>query len=167
MKYRVTVDGETVSVELIERGGRTFVIRDGGEVPVELAAVRSGAYSLLVGLQSLPVVASGPNEELTLTLGSETWRATVMDEREARAAAALGDKAGRKGGGVLRAVMPGIVREVLVEPGRHVARGTPLLILEAMKMQNEVRADADGTVSAVHVKPGIAVAKGDALVTLG
>lgn len=166
MKYRVTVDGESETVELVERAGRTFAVRDGAEVPVELVAVRSGAYSLLVGFESLPVVASGPNDDLTLTLGSETWRATVQDEREALAAAALGDKAGRKGGGVLRAVMPGIVRELLVEPGRAVARGTPLLILEAMKMQNEVRADADGTVAAVHVKPGVAVAKGDPLVTL-
>lgn len=167
MKYGVTVDGEALTIEIVERGGRTFVVRDGAEVPVDLAPVRSGAYSLLLGRESLAVVVSGPNEELSLTLGAETWRCTVQDEREALAAAALGTKAGRKGGGVLRAVMPGIVREVLVEPGRQVTRGTPLLILEAMKMQNEVRADADGVVAQVHAKPGTAVAKGDPLVTLG
>jgi len=130
MKYQVVVDGETVAVELVERDGKTFVVADGAETPVELHVVRDGAYSLLLGRQSLPVVASGPNDDLTLTLGSETWRASVQDEREALAAAALGGKAGRKGGGVLRAVMPGIVREVLVAAGRDVARGTPLLILE-------------------------------------
>ena len=167
MKYHVTVGGEALVVELIERGGSTFVVRDGTEVPVDLAAVRSGAYSLLLGAQSLAVVASGPAGEMMLELDSETWRATVQDEREALAAAALGTKAGRKGGGVLRAVMPGIVREVLVEPGSHVTRGRPLLILEAMKMQNEVRADADGVVAQVHAKAGTAVAKGDPLVTLG
>lgn len=167
MKYVVTIDGRTSHVELVERGGKTFVVRDGAEVPVELVAIRSGAYSLLLGTRSLPVVASGANDDLTLTIGSETWRASVQDEREALAAAALGEKAGRKGGGVVRAVMPGIVREVLVAPGTAVARGTPLLILEAMKMQNEVRADADGTVADVHVRPGVAVAKGDPLVTLG
>jgi biotin carboxyl carrier protein len=167
VKYQVTLDGETVAVELVERGGRTFVVRDGGEVPVDLVAVRNGAFSLLLGTESLPIVASGPNDELLLTLGSETWRASVQDEREALAAAAMGAKAGRRGGGVLRAVMPGIVRELLVARGAVVTRGTPLLILEAMKMQNEVRADADGTIVEVHVRAGIAVAKGDALVTLG
>ena len=112
------------------------------------------------------VVASGANDDLSLTLGAETWHCTVHDEREALAAAALGGRAGRRAGGVIRAVMPGIVREVLVAPGTTVARGMPLVILEAMKMQNEVRADADGTLSEVHVKAGTAVAKGDALVTL-
>jgi biotin carboxyl carrier protein len=167
VRYRVTLDGETVDVDLVERGGRTFVVEGGVEVAADLVSVRSGAYSLLLGTQSLPVVASGPNDDLLLTLGSETWRACVQDEREALAAAAMGAKAGRKGGGVLRAVMPGIVREVLVAHGAAVARGTPLLILEAMKMQNEVRADADGTVLDVHVRAGVAVAKGDPLVTLG
>ena len=62
--------------------------------------------------------------------------------------------------------MPGIVREVLVVPGQRVVRGTPLLILEAMKMQNEVRAEASGIVEAVHVTPGMAVAKGDRLVEM-
>ena len=167
MKCHVTLDGETVAVDLVERGGRTFVVRDGAEISVDLVAVRSGAFSLLLGTQSLPVVASGPNDDMLLTLGSETWRAAVQDEREALAAAAMGAKAGRRGGGVLRAVMPGIVREVLVARGTVVARGTPLLILEAMKMQNEVRADADGTIADVHVRAGVAVAKGDPLVTLG
>lgn len=166
MKYHVLVDGEAVAVELVERGGLTFVVNGAQEIPVDLDPVRNGAYSLLLGTESLPVVASGPNDELTLTLGSETWRVCVLDEREALVAATLGAKAGRKGGGVLRAVMPGIVRTVLVEPGTAVSRGAPLLILEAMKMQNEVRADADGTVSQVHVKPGTAVAKGDPLVTI-
>jgi len=167
VKCHVTLDGETVAVDLVERGGRTFVVRDGAEISVDLVAVRSGAFSLLLGTQSLPVVASGPNDDMLLTLGSETWRAAVQDEREALAAAAMGAKAGRRGGGVLRAVMPGIVREVLVARGTVVARGTPLLILEAMKMQNEVRADADGTIADVHVRAGVAVAKGDPLVTLG
>jgi biotin carboxyl carrier protein len=167
MKYHVTVDGEDVTVDLVERAGRTFVLREGAEVPVELVVVRNGAYSLLLGVESLPVVASGPNDDLTLTLGSETWRATVQDEREALAAAAIGARSGRGGGGLVRAVMPGIVREVMVRPGDTIVRGTPLLILEAMKMQNEVRADADGTVAELHVKAGTAVAKGDALVTLG
>jgi biotin carboxyl carrier protein len=167
MKYQVVVDGDTVAVELVERDGKTFVVADGAETSVELHVVRDGAYSLLLGRQSLPVVASGPNDDLTLTLGSETWRASVQDEREALAAAAFGGKAGRKGGGVLRAVMPGIVREVLVQTGQDVARGAPLLILEAMKMQNEVRADADGRVAGVHVKAGTTVAKGDPLVTIG
>ena len=168
MRYHVELDGEKVVVELIERDGRTYVLRDGAEVPVELAAVRhSGSYSLLLGLESVPVVAGGPNDDLVLTLGAETWKASVIDEREALLAEALGEKAGRRGGGVLRSVMPGIVREVRVAKGDTVVKGQALLILEAMKMQNEIRAAADGTIADVHVTAGTAVAKGDPLVTIG
>jgi len=171
VKYHVEIDGESLELELIERAGELFVVHEdvagGAETPVELAAVRrSGSYSLLVGDRQLPVVASGRNDDLTLTLGSETWHCTVMDEREALARAAEGGGGERAGGGVLRSVMPGIVREIRVEAGQQVERGQPLLILEAMKMENEIRSDADGSVAAVHVTPGTAVAKGDPLITL-
>lgn len=166
MKYRVRLDGEIVDVELVERNGGVVARIDDREVAVELCPIRGGsAYSLLVGLESLPLVVSGANDDLTLVLGSETWRVAVHDEREA-AAAAVGGADRRPAGGTLRSVMPGIVREIRVAPGEVVERGRPLLILEAMKMQNEVRADSDGTVTEVHVAAGVAVAKGDPLVTL-
>ena len=67
---------------------------------------------------------------------------------------------------VLRSAMPGIVREVLVAEGEAVAAKQPLLVLEAMKMQNEVRADRAGTVARIHAAPGTTVARGDPLVTM-
>ena len=167
MKYFVTIDDERIEVELIERDDRTVLVRDGNETPVELCPIRNGgSFSLLVGDASLPLVVSGPNEDLTLNLGSETWHCSVEDEREAAASAAAGGAGPRQGGGVLRSVMPGIVREIRVAKGDRVARGDTLLILEAMKMQNEIRADADGTVVQVQVTTGAAVAKGDPLVTI-
>jgi biotin carboxyl carrier protein len=63
-------------------------------------------------------------------------------------------------------MMPGIVREVRVAPGDTVAAGDALLILEAMKMENEIRAALDGVVKTVHVTPDSTVSKGDSLVTL-
>ncbi len=171
MKYHVTIDGEELEIELVERDGRTLAIHpeldDGVGVPVELVPVqRSGSYSLLVGDRSLPVVATGDEDELTLTLGSETWNCAVVDEREVLARAALGPGAARAGGGLMRSVMPGIVRDIRVAVGDTVERGQAMLILEAMKMENEIRAEVDGTVKTVHVTPGTAVAKGDSLITL-
>lgn len=168
MKYRVTLDGVSMELDLLERGDGLYVVDpDGREFAVDLAAVSgSGSYALLVGLASLPVSASGPNDDLVLHIGSETWHAVVLDAREAAAQAAEGGRSRRKSDGRVRSVMPGIVREVRVGEGDAVVAGQTLLILEAMKMQNEIRADADGTVKSVHVAAGNAVAKGDALVTL-
>jgi biotin carboxyl carrier protein len=68
--------------------------------------------------------------------------------------------------GGLKAPMPGVIRSVFVTPGEHVAKGHVLLILEAMKMQNEVRSPGPGTVAAVRVAVGDTVASGQVLVTL-
>jgi glutaconyl-CoA decarboxylase len=80
---------------------------------------------------------------------------------------ATGAAGGPDGPEVVSSVMPGIVRSVSVEPGQTVEKGQPLLILEAMKMQNEIRAPRDAVVEKVHVGADTVVAKGDALVTLG
>lgn len=71
-------------------------------------------------------------------------------------------------GGVLqiRAPMPGLVLSVAVDTGREVSAGDGLLVLEAMKMENELRADRDGVVTAVHAAPGDAVGKNDLLMEI-
>jgi biotin carboxyl carrier protein len=66
----------------------------------------------------------------------------------------------------VRSFIPGLILEVLVRPGDPVRRGQGIAILEAMKMQNEVLATADGVVRAVHVEPGQLVAKGELLAEL-
>lgn len=167
MKYFVTLDGERMEIELVERDGRTHVVRDGTEVPVDFVPVGpNGAYSLLLGTESRRIVVAGSNDDLLLTIASEVWKASVVDEREELLQSILGDKAAGAHGGTIKAVMPGIVRDVRVAKGDAVKKGQALLILEAMKMQNEVRADVDGIVADVRVAAGIAVAKGDVLVTL-
>jgi glutaconyl-CoA/methylmalonyl-CoA decarboxylase subunit gamma len=168
MKYQVTLDGEKLEVELLEQDGGLVVVHEGRAIPVELCHIsRNGSYSLKIGDRSLPLVASGPNDALVLNLSSETWNASVMDAREAAAAEAEGARTKGRTGGLVNAVMPGIVRELRVAVGGEVAPGDTLLILEAMKMQNEIRADAAGTITAVHVEVGQAVAKGDKLVIIG
>jgi biotin carboxyl carrier protein len=63
--------------------------------------------------------------------------------------------------------MPGIVRRVQVKQGDHVKKGDPLAILEAMKMENEITAEADGIIRTVQVTEGMTVNGGDALVVIG
>lgn len=66
----------------------------------------------------------------------------------------------------IKAPMPGLVREVLVSEGQAIATGEPVLILEAMKMENVIKAGGDGTVSAIHVKAGAAVEKGELMIAV-
>ena len=62
--------------------------------------------------------------------------------------------------------MPGLVVRIQVELGQQVTAGTPLIVLEAMKMENQLKAPADGTVTEIRVQPGAAVEKGHILITV-
>ena len=63
--------------------------------------------------------------------------------------------------------MPGRVVEILVQEGEEVTAGQGVLVLEAMKMENEIRAEHDGTITKIHVQPGQAVEGGDPLFEMG
>jgi biotin carboxyl carrier protein len=91
----------------------------------------------------------------------------VEDERTRETSRLVGGPRKATGPAEVRSVMPGVVKEVRVAPGDAVEAHQPLLVLEAMKMENEIRADRAGVVREVHVKPGQAVEKGARLVSFG
>jgi len=164
VKYFVTIGPQTIEVEV--DGSRVLV---GGEpFETDLAPV-SGTplYHLLLGGESWTVVAEpleGPGR-WALGLVGERVEVAVQDER-ARGTEAAGGKDQRGGDGTVRAPMPGLVVRIEVAEGQQVDAGTGLVVVEAMKMENELRAPRSGTVRTVHVAVGQAVEKGASLVTL-
>jgi biotin carboxyl carrier protein len=101
-----------------------------------------------------------------VTLGSEAYLLRAEDERTHAARVLGGRKSSRDQSKAILSMMPGIVREVRVSVGDEVEAGQALLILEAMKMENEIRAVLAGKVKSVHVEADRTVNKGDPLVTL-
>jgi pyruvate carboxylase subunit B len=164
----VALDGTQLTVEVVERDGRRFVRLDGAEESADFRLVQGrDCYSLLLGDRSYPVSFEHRPDGLSVTVLSESYLARVEDERTAALRAAGGSRASAAASRTIHSLMPGIVREIRVAPGEAVKAGQPLLILEAMKMQNEIRAAADGEVKTIHVRPESTVNKGDPLVTLG
>jgi len=99
------------------------------------------------------------------------WRFELMVSNAARAALrerAMREHAGVAGAGPLRirAVIPGRVVSIAVAPGDAITAGEPMLVIEAMKMQNELRAPRDGTIAQIAVPPGATVERGDLLLVL-
>jgi biotin carboxyl carrier protein len=157
--YEVTVDGGRVTV-------------DGEPFEAHFAAVPgTPLYHLLLGGESWTVAA----QELTGEAGGARWalglvgervEVTVVDERTRQIQALTGQRLSVLSGGVVKAPMPGLVVRVEVREGQRVEAGAGLVVVEAMKMENELRAVRPGMVSRVHVTPGQTVDRGTPLVTL-
>lgn len=165
MKYFVRIGIRTIEVEL--QGGRVIV--DGEGLDAHLAGIPgTPLVHLLLGGHSWTVatqVLDGPGRWALGAVG-ERVEVDVVDERTQAIRALTGKPAGPGAGGVVKAPMPGLVVRVTVAEGDRVAAGAGLVVVEAMKMENELRAPRAGVVVRVHVKSGDVVEKGMPLVTL-
>ena len=164
MRYHVTLRTKTYVIDV--DGGSVTV--DGERLEAHAAAIPgTPLLHVLLGNDSW-TVACQPLEGGRWALGAagERFEAEVQDDRSKQIEALTG--AGRKAaaGGVVKAPMPGLVVRVEVSPGEAVEVGAGLVVVEAMKMENELRATIKGVVEQVHVKAGDRVEKGAALVTL-
>ena len=150
MKLQILVNGQPVEVDT--------------EHLDQVAQVEPGVYSVLLGGRSFEVRAIASREGLRLELDGRRFTAEVSDPRDRgkRSAAALGT--GRQN---IAAPMPGKVIRVLVREGDAVEIGQGLVVVEAMKMQNEMKALRSGQVVEVGVRDGDTVSAGDVLVVLG
>ncbi len=163
MKYFVTVAGKELVAEL-----------DGERLTVDGTVVTAAHLNPLPGTPIRHLVTDGASHTLAVeqtgrgqwAIGhlGEHFEAEVVDERTRHIRSLTGT--GQQGSGptTLKAPMPGLVVRVAVEEGAKVEAGTPLVVLEAMKMENELRATAPGVVKGVKVKAGQAVEKGQVLV---
>ena len=167
MKYYVESGGATHVVEITASKDGLKVAVDGVAHPADLAAVEgTGLYSLLIDDQSVAFAARFENGTAVLAFHDREVRVPIEDERTREARRMTGGTRKPRGGGEVRSVMPGVVKEVRVKPGDAVEARAPLLVLEAMKMENEIRSDRAAVVKTVHIAPGQAVEKGALLVTL-
>ncbi len=165
MKYRVTVGGRTFEVELHLEPGSVTV--DGKPHRARLRPVSGTPLRILEldgVIRTLPMVHTGPGAWLIQDAG-ERHEVEVVDERTAHIRSLAGAAPTTAGPKPLKAPMPGLVVRVVVEPGQAVTAGGSLVVLEAMKMENDLKAPGAAVVEQVLVAAGQTVEKGTVLVT--
>jgi biotin carboxyl carrier protein len=131
------------------------------------ARLGPGLYSILIGGQSYEARVSTANaagaQHYDVRVGVEHFRVTIRDPRARRPGANFCNSAGPL---QITAPMPGKVVRVLVHEGEEVTAGQGLLVMEAMKMQNELRAPRAGTIERIHTTEGVGVETGSPLLQL-
>lgn len=164
MKYITTIDGTDYEVELLPN---QKVSVNGQEFAVNFEEVgRHLVYTLLVDGRSFEAHVSEDDDILKVLIQGTLYSAEVVDEREKRLREAGGEIASPNGDYILFAPMPGLVVKLPVRVGDQVAAGDVLVILESMKMQNELKSPQAGTVSEIFVEEGASVEKRDEMMVI-
>jgi biotin carboxyl carrier protein len=163
MKYITEADGQSFDIEM----NRENEITVNGETrTIDFHYGESyGVYSLIIDNQSYEVIVEERDGKYQVLIQGTLYEVIVEDERARRLAAAGG---GLRAGGdnAIRSPMPGLIVDVVVSEGDAVAAGQTVVILESMKMQNELKAAADGVVAKVSVKAGENVEQNKELVVI-
>jgi biotin carboxyl carrier protein len=163
MKYDIDINGARRSVEIappLREGPRMTAVIDGRSVVADVARISPGVYSILLVGRSLEVTVEETTDGLLLHAAGREFQVEIGDPRAwRRGRGGSIELAGRQQVG---APMPGKIVRVLVAPGQQVEAGQGLLVIEAMKMQNEIRSPKSGTVE-VLVREGQTVNAGEIL----
>jgi glutaconyl-CoA/methylmalonyl-CoA decarboxylase subunit gamma len=164
MAYIATHQGKTTRVKVQETApGRFQVSLDGRDYRVDFLEPQPNLFSLIIDGRSFEVDVDARAEEdrYQVVIKGDAFDVEMVEEKKKKLALKLaGGASGRQD---LRSPMAGNVRQVLVQPGDRVAPGQVVLILEAMKMENEIKSPIDGVVGSVTARTGAPVAAGDPL----
>jgi biotin carboxyl carrier protein len=165
VRFATTIGTLTELVEVSEQSGRYRVTIADHVWEVDARLTAQGICSLLIDGASYVADVKEESGRFVVEVGGETYSVRVEEETR-HIIRTRGGMAAADRGQTVTAPMPGKVTQVAVRPGDAVEVGAPLLVIEAMKMENEFRASAAGTVRDVRVRAGQPVNAGDVLVII-
>jgi biotin carboxyl carrier protein len=167
MKLQAQINDETHEVEITKENGSLFASVDGRQYELESSEPEPGVYLFKHEGRVYQATVSSPNKaggSTHVRVGSSEFDIRLVDPKRLRGVGAGNDH--EDGIAEIKTAMPGKVVRVLVEPGAQVEAGDGVIVVEAMKMQNELKAPKSGTIKEVRVIEGAAVSSGDILVTV-
>jgi biotin carboxyl carrier protein len=162
MKYTAIVDGKNLEIELTGTETQTIhALVDGHKYALDVHQVEPGVFWIVWNNRSLEISVSPNSEGYSVAADGQHSRIEIVDARDLLRKAS---HQGHAGAVELRAPMPGKIVKVLAQEGAEVDINQGLLVIEAMKMQNEVKSPKKGVVRKIGVKEAAAVNAGDMLI---
>lgn len=164
MIYVTTIGDRQYSVEVLDK---RHISIEGKVMEVDFESISGQpVYSLLIDGKSYEAFVYSGEDEWQVLLQGQQYPVTVEDAREKRLRAAAGGTLQGSGEFQLKAPMPGLVVAIPVEENQQIEKGQVLLILESMKMQNELRSPRAGKIERIRIKPGESVEQRQVLLTV-
>jgi biotin carboxyl carrier protein len=160
MTYDVHIDGKNYRLELNRADGRWECRLDGREVEIDAILARRDVLSMIIGGKAYEIKRERSATDMHLWVGSVRYAVQLRDPRSLRSRASAEDG---KGPRKLLAPMPGKIIRVLVKEDAEVAAGQGMIVVEAMKMQNEIKSPKKGVVRKMIAAEGANVNAGDVL----
>lgn len=165
MKYRSQVGDKAFQIEITNEGA---ILLDGEPIKADLLQVGPlGLYSLLIDNRSYELVVEETQQGYRVGFGSDSVEVDVADERQLRMAAGRAGPAAPAGELTIKAPIPGLVSRIFVQKGEMLKSNQPMAILEAMKMENELRSPRAGVVIEIKIKAGETVEQNAPLFVIG
>ncbi len=164
MKYIASVDDQSFEIEI--RPNDQLVV-NGEPVEADFQSVGDQpVYTLLLNGESFEALVYPSDRGVQVLLRGRLFDFVVEDERQRRLRQSSGGAAVQSGEYQLKAPMPGLIVAIPIEEGQEIKSGDDLIILESMKMQNELKAPRDGIVNRIRVNVGDNVDQNQVLLTL-
>jgi biotin carboxyl carrier protein len=163
MLYDVIIDRKSYRLELIRTDGRWTCRLDSRDLQVDAVLVRSDVLSLRIGNIAHEIKLERVGGDLFVWVGNRRFAVEVRDPRSLRGRTRAGDDLGPR---KITAPMPGKVVRLLVREGEVLEPGAGVAVVEAMKMQNEIKSPKRGTVQKILVSEGTPVNAGDVLAVI-
>jgi len=152
MEYEFTLNGVPKTITVERKDERIFVHHGDKTLEAEVRVISANAFSFLVGGRSCLVIVARDKDKRYVWLNGRTY--LIQSGREEQRQAERGDDRAQKGKSVVTAPMPGKVVKVCVAEKEAVRKNQTLAIVEAMKMENEIKSPLEGFVKKIHVSAG-------------
>jgi biotin carboxyl carrier protein len=152
LDYEFLIDGVLIKVTLEKKEGRFLVKDDKSTYEADIRYISPGIISILIGQKSCRVYVAKDNDKRHVYFQGQNF--TVLEPAEESGSVHAGEEGAQEGKLVVRAPMPGKVIKINVKEKEEVRKNQTLAIVEAMKMENEIKSSIDGLVKKIHVAAG-------------
>jgi pyruvate carboxylase subunit B len=160
MKYQIHISDKTYDLEIENQQVDLKILYEGKPVDFDFQEIHSNLFSLILeGKQYRVWLVSLENGDYKLLINQNSFTAVVEDERQQLRKAFRAAQKEKSGVTDVRAPMPGLVTQVEVESNQSIKAGQGLVVIEAMKMENEIKSPVAGEVTKIHIKKGDAIEK--------